>query len=30
LGDHGWGAVFGASNAQVDSAAILGRAWNQG
>jgi putative acyl-CoA dehydrogenase len=30
LGDHGWGAVFGASDAQVDSAAILGRAWNQG
>src|SRR5258708_2071470 len=30
LGDQGWGAVFGASDAQVDSAAILGRAWNQG
>jgi putative acyl-CoA dehydrogenase len=30
LGDHGWGAVFGASDAQVDSAAVLGRAWNQG
>jgi putative acyl-CoA dehydrogenase len=30
LGDHGWGAVFGASDAQVDSAAILNRAWNQG
>jgi putative acyl-CoA dehydrogenase len=30
LGDRGWGAVFGASDAQVDSAAILGRAWNQG
>jgi putative acyl-CoA dehydrogenase len=29
LGDHGWGAVFGASDAQVDSAAILGRAWSQ-
>jgi len=30
LGDHGWGAVFGASDALVDSAAILSRAWNQG
>ncbi len=30
LGDQGWGAVFGASDAQVDSAAILGRAWSQG
>src|SRR5258708_4522621 len=30
LGDQGWGAVFGASDAQVDNAAILGRAWNQG
>jgi putative acyl-CoA dehydrogenase len=29
LGDPGWGAVFGASTAQVDSAAILARAWNQ-
>ncbi len=29
LGDQGWGAVFGASTAQVDSAAILARAWNQ-
>jgi putative acyl-CoA dehydrogenase len=30
LGDQGWGAVFGAGVAQVDSAAILSRAWNQG
>ena len=29
LGDHGWGAVFGAGTAQVDEAAILARAWNQ-
>jgi putative acyl-CoA dehydrogenase len=29
LGDQGWGAVFGASAAQVDSAAILARAWSQ-
>ena len=29
LGDQGWGAVFGAGTAQVDSAAILARAWNQ-
>jgi putative acyl-CoA dehydrogenase len=29
LGDHGWGAVFGAGVAQVDGAAILARAWNQ-
>jgi putative acyl-CoA dehydrogenase len=29
LGDPGWGAVFGAGIAQVDSAAILARAWNQ-
>ena len=29
LGDQGWGAVFGAGIAQVDSAAILARAWNQ-
>jgi putative acyl-CoA dehydrogenase len=29
LGDQRWGAVFGASDAQVDSAAILGRAWRQ-
>lgn len=29
LGDQGWGAVFGALTAQVDSAAILARAWNQ-
>lgn len=29
LGDQGWGAVFGAVTAQVDSAAILARAWNQ-
>jgi len=29
LGDHGWGAVFGSSTAQTDSAAILARAWNQ-
>ena len=29
LGDHGWGAVFGASTAHVDEAAILARAWNQ-
>lgn len=29
LGDPGWGAVFGAGIAQVDSAAILSRAWNQ-
>ncbi|HEX3395300.1 MAG TPA: isovaleryl-CoA dehydrogenase [Steroidobacteraceae bacterium] len=30
LGDPGWGAVFGASDKQVDSAVILARAWNQG
>jgi putative acyl-CoA dehydrogenase len=29
LGDQGWGAVFGAGVAQVDSAAILARAWRQ-
>jgi putative acyl-CoA dehydrogenase len=29
LGDQGWGAVFGAGTAQVDSAAILARAWSQ-
>ena len=29
LGDQGWGAVFGAGIAQVDSAAILARAWKQ-
>jgi len=29
LGCHGWGAVFGASDAKLDSAAILGRAWPQ-
>jgi putative acyl-CoA dehydrogenase len=29
LGDQGWGAVFGAGTAPVDSAAILARAWNQ-
>ena len=29
LGDHGWGAVFGASGVKVDSAEILARAWNQ-
>jgi putative acyl-CoA dehydrogenase len=29
LGDQGWGAVFGAGIAQVDSAAILARAWNR-
>jgi putative acyl-CoA dehydrogenase len=29
LGDHGWGAVFGAGDARVDSAAILRRAWPQ-
>ncbi len=29
LGCDGWGAVFGASDAQVDSAAILRRAWPQ-
>ena len=27
LGDSGWGAVFGASDAPVDGAAILARAW---
>jgi hypothetical protein len=29
LGGDGWGAVFGAGTVKVDSAAILGRAWNQ-
>jgi putative acyl-CoA dehydrogenase len=29
LGPGGWGAVFGATEAQLDHAAILGRAWNQ-
>jgi putative acyl-CoA dehydrogenase len=29
LGDGGWGAVFGASDAPLDHAAILARAWNQ-
>ncbi len=29
LGDPGWGAVFGAGTVQLDSAAILARAWNQ-
>jgi putative acyl-CoA dehydrogenase len=29
LGDTGWGAVFGASGAHIDSTAILARAWNQ-
>ncbi|HEY2462691.1 MAG TPA: isovaleryl-CoA dehydrogenase [Steroidobacteraceae bacterium] len=29
LGDSGWGAVFGAGAVQVDSAAILARAWNR-
>jgi putative acyl-CoA dehydrogenase len=29
LGDHGWGAVFGAGTVKVDEAAILARAWNQ-
>jgi putative acyl-CoA dehydrogenase len=29
LGESGWGAVFGASNAHVDTAAILTRAWDQ-
>jgi putative acyl-CoA dehydrogenase len=28
LGDPGWGAVFGAGGAQLESSAILGRAWN--
>jgi putative acyl-CoA dehydrogenase len=27
LGENGWGAVFGASEAQLDTGAILGRAW---
>jgi putative acyl-CoA dehydrogenase len=27
LGDRGWGAVFGASAAQIDCAAVLARAW---
>jgi putative acyl-CoA dehydrogenase len=30
LGDSGWGAVFGASGAQIDSGAILTRAWQGG
>jgi putative acyl-CoA dehydrogenase len=29
LGSGGWGAVFGASDAPLDHAAILARAWNQ-
>jgi len=29
LGESGWGAVFGASDAQVDIEAILTRAWDQ-
>jgi len=29
LGTGGWGAVFGASDAPMDHAAILARAWNQ-
>jgi putative acyl-CoA dehydrogenase len=29
LGDSGWGAVFGASDAPLEHAAILARAWNQ-
>ena len=29
LGRQHWGAVFGAGDAQIDSAAILRRAWNQ-
>jgi putative acyl-CoA dehydrogenase len=29
LGESGWGAVFGASDAQVDTAAILKRAWDR-
>jgi putative acyl-CoA dehydrogenase len=29
LGAGGWGAVFGASDASLDHAAILARAWNQ-
>ncbi len=30
LSDQGWGAVFGAGTAHVDSATILARAWSQG
>ncbi|HEY0800499.1 MAG TPA: isovaleryl-CoA dehydrogenase [Steroidobacteraceae bacterium] len=29
LGESGWGAVFGASDAQIDTAAILKRAWDR-
>jgi putative acyl-CoA dehydrogenase len=29
LGESGWGAVFGASGVQIDSDAILARAWDQ-
>jgi putative acyl-CoA dehydrogenase len=29
LGDGGWGAVFGAADARLDTKAILARAWNQ-
>jgi putative acyl-CoA dehydrogenase len=29
LGESGWGAVFGASDAQIDTAVILQRAWDQ-
>jgi putative acyl-CoA dehydrogenase len=29
LGESGWGAVFGASDAQIDTAAILERAWDR-
>jgi putative acyl-CoA dehydrogenase len=29
LGDPGWGAVFGSGSTQLDSTAILARAWNQ-
>ncbi|HEX3948377.1 MAG TPA: isovaleryl-CoA dehydrogenase [Steroidobacteraceae bacterium] len=29
LGESGWGAVFGASDAPLDHTAILSRAWNQ-